>query len=277
MDPSAITAPVLENNRQARDARHRWAAHRASVMGVLRGVAAAGPHVGLLGAGHLHDVELGELVRQHARVTLVDIDADTVTAALARHPGAQSRCTVRAPVDLSGLLAALPPGDRRSSDAHAVIAQLATQRCEIEGAPFDLTVSLGVLTQLVQAVIDAGFDEADIPTVALAVRDKHLRDLLHLTRPGDTLVLVTDFVSSATAPEITTMPQEALAAYLPQLLAQRNFFTGTNPYRILAKLEQEEPFRGRIARAALAGPWLWQVTAQHTHLTGAIVAETRAG
>jgi hypothetical protein len=46
---------------------------------------------------------------------------------------------------------------------------------------------------------------------------------------------------------------------------------------MLAKLQQEAPFRGRIARAGLAGPWLWQVTARHTHLTGAIVAETRAG
>jgi hypothetical protein len=276
MDSSAITAQVLESNRKARDARERWAAHRASVMAVLRRVAAAGPHLALLGAGHLHDVDLDELLERHRQITLVDLDGETVTAAVARHLGAEGCCKLQAPVDFSGLLAALPPDGLGSSAAQAVIAQLATQKCEIDGAPFDLTVSLGVLTQLVQAAIDAGFGQAEVPAVALAVRDKHLRDLLHLTRPGGTFVLVTDFVSSATAPEIVAMPQETLAGYLPQLMAQRNFFTGTNPYRILAKLQQEEPFRGRIARAGLAGPWLWQVTVQHTHLTGAIVVETRA-
>jgi hypothetical protein len=272
MQPS-ITTQVLENNRQARSARDRWTTHRAAVMTVLKSL--AGTDVALLGAGHLHDVELDDLIERHGRIVLVDIDAETVTAALAAHPRARERCTIQAPVDLSGLLATLP--ERSALNAEASIAALATQQCEIEGAPFDLTVSLGVLTQLIQSVIDAGFEPSDVPAVALAVRDKHLRDLLHLTRPGGTFVLVTDFVSSATAPEIAAMPQENLAAYLPQLLAQRNFFTGTNPYRMLANLQQEEPFRGRIARAGLAGPWLWQVTAQHTHLTGAIVAETRSG
>jgi hypothetical protein len=275
MDPSAITAQVLENNRQARDARERWAPHRAHVMAVLRRVAAAGPHLALLGAGHLHDVDLDELLEQHRQITLVDLDRETVTTAVARHPGAEGRCNVRAPVDLAGLLAALPQVDRGPSAAQATIARLAVQGCEVDGAPFDLTVSLGVLTQLVQAVIEAGFSQVDVPAVALAVRDKHLRDLLDLTRQGGTFVLVTDFVSSATAPEIAAMPRENLVGYLPQLMAQRNFFTGTNPYRMLARLQQEEPFRGRIGRAGLAGPWLWQVTAQHTHLTGAIVAETR--
>jgi hypothetical protein len=274
MDPSAITAQVLENNRQARDARERWAPHRAHVMAVLRRVAAAGPHLALLGAGHLHDVDLDELLEQHRQITLVDLDGETVTTAVARHAGAEGRCNVRAPVDLAGL-AALPQDDRGPSATQATIARLAVQGCEVEGTPFDVTVSLGMLTQLVQAVINAGFSQVDVPAVALAVRDKHLRDLLHLTRPGGSFVLVTDFVSSATAPEIAAMAQEKLVGYLPQLMAQRNFFTGTNPYRMLARLQQEEPFRGRIGRAGLVGPWLWQVTAQHTHLTGAIVAETR--
>ncbi|NOT08119.1 MAG: hypothetical protein HOP28_07930 [Gemmatimonadales bacterium] len=257
MDRSPLTARVRESNRQARAAGSRWAPHRARVMEVLRGVPAGGS-VALLGAGHLYDVELDELAIRYERVALVDLDGETVRAAVERHPAAKARCTVHAPVDLT-----------------VGLGQLATHRCGVPGEPFDLTVSLGVLTQLMQAVTDAGVAPEEVPRVSLAVRDKHLRDLVHLTRPGGVLVLVTDFVSTRSAPGLAHLPPDELEPALARLVAAGNFFTGTNPYRIAALLEETEPFSRHIAQARFHGPWLWAITPDREHLAGAIVAERR--
>ena len=54
------------------------------------------------------------------------------------------------------------------------------------------------------------------------------------------------------------------------LVAARNFFTGTNPYRIVALLEENERFRGRLTDVRLVGPWLWNVTDDREHLACAI-------
>jgi hypothetical protein len=127
-----------------------------------------------------------------------------------------------------------------------------------------------------QAVTDAGIDPQDVPRVSLAIRDKHLRDLVQLTRPGGALVIVTDFVSTSSAPELVRLLPAELEPHLARLVAEGNFFTGTNPYRITAVLAETEPFRRDIVRARFAGPWLWAITPDRRHLAGAIVAERRA-
>ena len=86
---------------------------------------------------------------------------------------------------------------------------------------------------------------ADIPPLSLAIRDKHLRDLLGLTAPGGTFVLVTDFVSTASAPGLLAMQAAELEPELSRLVAA-DFFTGTNPHRILALLQEGEPFAGEL-------------------------------
>lgn len=273
MDTAALVRQVHDSNRQAADAAARWATHRARVMDVLGQVRAAGGRLALLGAGHLHDVRLAQLVDEYAEVALVDLDPGPVHAAIARVPGAHSRTRIHAPLDLTGalhLLAAAAQGPHGVAD---VLTHLGTHACDIPGAPFDVTVSLGVLTQLLQAVTDAGVAAAEVPRVSLAIRDKHLRDLVRITRPGGTLVVVTDIVASTSAPGLLELPDSALEPHLARLVADGNFFTGTNPYRVMAVLEEDPPFRDDIAQARFVGPWWWRVTADRAHLTGAIVAK----
>lgn len=275
MDPSHLIGRVRESNAQARGARDRWARHRTRVMALLRELPLAGARIALLGAGHLHDVELDELLRACEHIDLVDLDADAVWFAVRRQPGATERCTVHAPVDLTGSLDVLAETGSREDRMSRVLARLADARCELPAAPFDITVSLGVLTQLMQAVTDAGIDAADVPTLSLAVRDRHLRDLFDLTRPGGAFVLVTDFVSTTTAPQLMSMREPQLEPELARLVKAGNFFTGTNPYRIVALLTEAEPFSREIEYARLAGPWLWAITADRQHLAGAILARRR--
>src|SRR5262249_52124995 len=130
--------------------------------------------------------------------------------------------------------------------------------------------------QLLQSVVDAGFDRDDLARVSVALRDKHLGDLVSLTRPGGRCVLVTDVVSTATAPGLERVAPVDLEAEMASLVAARNFFTATNPYRLVALFEEGERVCPLAPAARRVGPWLWAVTTDRRHLTCAIVAERRS-
>ena len=157
-----------------------------------------------------------------------------------------------------------------------MISALATHHSDVPGAPFDVTVSLGVLTQLLQAIVEARFPPEDVARVSLALRDKHLRDLVRLTRPGGTCVLVTDVVSSATAPQLLRTAESELESEMARVVAERNFFTGVNPYRIVAVLEDDPIFRSDVFNVRLCDRWLWAITPDRHHLTCAILATRTA-
>jgi len=246
-------------------------------MALLKGPASASS-LGVLGAGQLNDVRLDELLRRYRTVTLVDVDVDTVRAAVIRHGVVESdACRVHAPVDLTGILDVLPTGSADSGiGVEALLGKVAAHHSDVRGRPFDLTASLGALSQLHQSVVDSSLQRADVARVCIAVRDKHLRDLVQLTRPGGTVVLVTDVVSTVTAPDLPRVRPADLEGRMAELVAERNFFTGANPYRIVALLEEDDRFRNDVVRTRVVGPWLWAVTEDRQHLTCAIVAERRA-
>lgn len=272
MERLQLIERIRESNRQAVDAWERWTPHRAHVMAVLRQLPSDMRRLCILGAGHLHDVVLSELARQYHEITLVDIDERTVKAALT---GTEARvkevCRVMPATDLTGVLELLEAVPTGAVKADQVISVLAAHRIDLPGSPFDVTVSLGLLTQLLQAVIDTGFAPEVAPRVSLALRDKHLRDLVGHTRHGGRCILVTDIVSSATAPQLLHTTEADLEPEMARLVAARNFFTGTNPYRIVAVLEEDPAFRNEVCDVRLFDPWLWAVTADRHHLTTAIL------
>jgi hypothetical protein len=263
---------VRKSNRQGLDAWGRFAGHRDRVLRILTTVAGNGSSLGVLGAGNLNDLDLDCLLHLYERVDLADLDVDAVHAGLARQGATTTTVRVQGPVDLSGILDRLPAGNHAGDDGAALCGVLAHHRCVVKGAPFDVTLSAGLLTQLLQAVVDSSLSSGEVVAVSLALRDKHLADLVYLTRPGGTLVLVTDVVSTTTAPRLLANAEADLEEQMAGLVAARNFFTGTNPYRIAAVLEEDERFRGLVTDIRLVDPWLWQVTADRQHLTCAILA-----
>jgi hypothetical protein len=277
MNTSWLIERVRESNRQAADACARWASHRSHVMGILRQLPSDLCRICLLGAGHLHDVVLPELAEQYREIILVDVDESTVTAALTRTEArARKACRVMPATDLTGILERLERVQTGVVSAYQVISALATHQSVLSGSPFDVTVSLGLLTQMLQAIVDTGFAPDEVPRVSIALRDKHLRDLVRLTRPGGRCVLVTDIVSSRTAPRLPRLSETELEAEMASLVATRNFFTGTNPYRIVAVLERDPAFRKDVCDVRLFNPWLWAVTPDRHHLTCAILAARRS-
>lgn len=218
----------LESNRQSRDAWDRYAPHRARVTALVLAHLAPGDRLGVLGAGNVNDLDLAEVLTVAAHVDLVDIDSPAMAAGVLRQDLDGDPRVSRHEHDLAGAPA---PGD------------------------FDVVLSAGMLTQL----LHPGAPVED----TLALRDRHLGDL---TRLGRRAVLVTDTVSTSTAPALLGLAQDALEPAMAALVAAGNFFTGTNPYRIAAVLEEG----GAAADVALHDPWLWAVTPDREHLTYAI-------
>lgn len=272
-----FVSALCESNRQGRGAWERFAAHRARVTALLAEVATPGASLCLLGAGNLNDVDLGRVERAYAAVVLADADERSLRAGLARQLPAAGphgpQLRIAAPVDLGGVLGSLPLGEPPDAGAAAALVRwlAGAPPPALPGAPFTVTASTGLLTQLLQSVVESSFDARSSVAVRLALRDRHLRDLVSLTAPGGHAVLVTDVVATTTAPALLSTPPERLEPAMTELVAAGNFFTGVNPYRLVAVLEEDE----RVAAVRLADPWLWPVTADRAHLTCAVVAQTR--
>jgi hypothetical protein len=204
---------VRESNRQGRDAWERFGPHRDRVHALLDPLAAPSSTLCILGAGNANDVDLGRLLDGFAEVHLVDLDVDAVHAALGRQGlRAHSRCQVHGPIDLTGVLDLLPTAavDDPGVLSDAIVDAAAARRYVVPGSPFDVTLSAAALTQLLQSVVDCGLPPAKKVAVGIAVRDKHLDDLVTLTREGGTLVLVSDVVSTSTAPSLAATEVPAL-------------------------------------------------------------------
>jgi hypothetical protein len=266
MTGERLAGAVSESNRQARDAWDRWAAHRDRVMGVIEQLRSPGGSLCILGPGTLNDVDVSRLSRWFAAVHLVDLDVAAVRRAMDRRR-AGGGIHLHPRTDLSGILDRLEEGDARGA-----LDRLPADRPAVAGRPFDVTVSTGLLTQMLQSVVDAGLAEADAVRVALALRDKHLRDLVLLTRPGGAFALISDVVASTTAPRLADVPDPELEPLMAELVAAGNFFTATNPYRIVALLEADE----HVDAVRLLDPWRWPVTRDRVHLVYAIVGRRAA-
>jgi len=189
----------------------------------------------VLGAGNCNDFDLCALASQFTEIHLADLDREALEFGVRRASRpAPSSVILHAPCDL------------------------AADRVDLGGA-FDIVISAGLLTQLL-------LDAADPP----AVRRRHLQLLFDLVRPGGAFVLVTDVVSSASAPAIRERAERDLPDLLARLIEERNFFTGANPAAIWKQLTEDPEFTARCARIESHDPWLWPVTSSHDYLTWAV-------
>ena len=188
------------------------------------------PSLCLLGAGNCNDANLLALLGCYERIHLVDCDADALRCGLERqslagHPGV----ICYGEIDLGA-------GGRA-----------------FEMPPVEVAASLCLLSQLLEAATAGGSS----PDRLLAVRRRHLEQLVELLKPGGAGLLITDVVSSETVPQLEGVSEEDLSALLAQCIASRNFFSGTNPAPILDCLRREPWFAARIESAEPVGPWKW--------------------
>ena len=228
----------LRRNASTCDSFGDFASHRARVMQLLR--AAATPsgstrRLVLLGAGNCNDVDLNQLVAHYDRIDLVDWDAAALAWGREQQGFAtDSRLVSHAPIDLRASDWQLPEADVVAS--LCVLSQLIDAlRRTTAGGPAELAGEIGNLVQ------------------------NHLRQLVELLQPGGVGLLVTDFASSQTVPELATAGEAELPAVAGRLLQSGNFFQGLHPGGLYQRLTTQPWFASRIRCQIPLSPWNWKV------------------
>jgi hypothetical protein len=239
MEPEPRLIREEDRNRASRDSWQLFAAHRHHVTQLIASAAAGHSRASrlcVLGAGNSNDLDLNCLRQFFTRIELVDWDS----AALLQGVTAQGLSADSA-IDVSG-------GRDLLLDGESALPEIACA---------DVVASVCLLSQLLEQVAEQGQGAGYLARVQ-AVRKRHLQLLIELTCPGGCSLLVTDLVSSETAPELVSMAESDVIAFLPKLIAQQNFFTGLNPAVLLDVLQRDPDIRSLIERIEVVPPWLWR-------------------
>ena len=258
------TQTQRERNLETRDDREPFAAHRAQVMRLVldgrNGQTSADERLCVLGAGNGNDLDLGPLVECFSEVHLVDIDPDALAAATSNVPDAKADQVLTHQVDLTGWYDAVTSGPSQGDAAKSIHSATESYQPEISGSPFDVVVSTCLLSQLIEsAITELGGEHPRLNECIFAIRHHHLRALLRLARPGGRVILVTDFVSSETLPQLASVSADQLPATIRDALENRNFFTGLNPGAIAQSLATEEQLAALATNVQISEPWRWNL------------------
>lgn len=263
-DPSLLSLQRVRN-AQTRDAWEAFGEHREQVMRLLRPETTSRPvALCLIGAGNCNDVDLASLRGQYDRIELVDWDATALEAGLARQsiePGNQ--IMLRGGVDVTSIGGELSQWQTAATSDQAfgeICARAASASLPADLEPADTVASLCILSQLVELCTAAipSEDPRLLPLIQ-AVRLGHLRQLAGAIRPGGKGILVTDLVSSDTAPELARTGREELPLLLRRLLVERNFFTGLHPQALQGAITNDPILSPLVKDCRLTAPWLWRM------------------
>ena len=234
------------------------------------------PTIAVLGAGNGNDLELETIAESFSKIHLFDFDPTALEYLKAQQLGGalSNTVVVEPPVDLSGISAQLDDLPENQTEPWALELGEKTRQVKdvLPDQQFDVVVSTCLTTQLLAGIVNSLGDDSPFKDFMLiAIRDGHLKLMEKLIRPGGAGVLITDFVSSDTLPELATIDDapETVLATARKAIDQRNFFTGTNPWAMkdaLAKLISEDPFEPW----SIAPPWRWQIGEKRSYLVTAI-------
>jgi hypothetical protein len=187
-------------------------------------------------------------------LVLVDLDQDAMELARARQGATAPNLELIGNIDVTGTFEILASG----ADNAAAMIEAAEMFVgpKLPGGPFDLMVSACMLSQFLLAVRSSLPEaSADLPRLALALRNRHLALLLEHTAVGGRALVITDIVSSSTAPILRTCKSFELARVRDQLLSARNHFFGLNPTSLERYLLKN--LASSCGEVKHRPPWLW--------------------
>lgn len=259
----ADTSQALEEkqSRRNRESADRWGAfanHRTIITQTLLELGAnrISPRLCALGAGNCNDIDLKQLSSTFAEIHLVDWDSAALSAGVERQGADPAIVRVYGDIDLSGV-SRIPAV--RDTDEEARVAFLSQYRPPFAENGFDVVASLCLLSQLFEPLLERGEDSAQALLAIQALRLNHLDEMLRRTRPGGWALLVTDVVSSESAPELPSIADDQLAECLRRWIERKNFFTGLNPAVLQAEWTRHPRLASRIDQFVWLNPWKWNL------------------
>jgi hypothetical protein len=264
-DQTWLFAEHQRRNQTTQNAKALFEPHRQRVMQLLKQI--GGPTPGrlcVLGAGNCNDLDLVELLAVFQEIVLVDLDQSAPQCAIAATipSNAYHRVRVADITDVTGIFERLQAAESKDLNADATndLLKLLTADPQIPGSPFDCIVSTCLLSQLIDSLVLAlGTNHPSIISMILAIRKQHLRTLVQSLVPDGRGLLVFDFVSSHSLPNLMQIDDCHLNQSLVEAINAKNFFTGLNPFVVQAELHQHPDFAGRITDIRLHPPWRWDI------------------
>lgn len=263
----AMNRIFQEHQQRNADSRDRWAcfaSHRLKVTELLIGSSSdRRDRLCVLGAGNCNDLNLSALSSHFAEVHLVDLDADAVQGGMALQGITDTqRVQVHGGIDLAGCNTIVgdwspdrPPAD---PDVQRCIDVATNCPLPFVPGPFDVVASVCLLTQLFDSIaMSLGGSHPRFMDVITGIRLRHVRMLFELLQPGGAALLIMDFVSSGTFPQLETTSENDLPALAAALIKSRNFFTGTNPGVLHSLFKTDEALAPQVSRLEVTRPWLW--------------------
>jgi hypothetical protein len=282
--PHAILATQAKYNRSTADSWETYAAHRAEVTALLEPLdrAATGGRLCVLGAGNCNDLHLPTLLDQYDQLHLIDIDGAAIEAAAKRQGVAGSpKIVLHGGVDLTGVaetLSAWKASKPSTDEAREAIRRAGTAPPPPVGDKFDVVLSPCVLSQISGFAGDAlGKDAPLYRDLLRAIRDRHLRLLAELTRPGGSALLVCDMLSSDSFAELSAAKRDKLPALMDRLVYRGDFFPGLAPSQVIDVFRNDPLIASLLSDVKLLRPWVWQLTPTRTFLVYAVRVRRRAG
>jgi hypothetical protein len=144
--------------------------------------------------------------------------------------------------------------------------------------PFDVLLSPCLLSQLVGYASDVlGKDHPRRRELLVALRTRHLRTLVDLTKPGGAAVLVCDVANSEGEPAIGADRKPDLADLLNRVSYSGRHFDGLAPQAIEAALRADALVAPLLGPVQLLRPWLWHLGPRRTFLVYAVRFRRLAG
>ena len=264
-------------NRNSAGCWDDYAEHRGKVTGLLR--EHAGGRLVILGAGNMNDLDLPWVVGAFSDVHLVDLDTEALERGLGRQAEeVRARLTGHAPVDVTGSLERLKRYVKTAPTAADLDGLIRAPAEAVPGqlpGPFDCVLSDCLLGQIMHSCRKAMGDSPHLGVVAQATAMGHLNLLAGMCRPGGTVLLVTDTVSSETYPLEELWGEQPPLELLTYLEKTDNTFSGTGPSYV-RRLLNREPLRPQFDGARLVEPWLWRLGEKVTLLAYALVLRRKA-
>jgi hypothetical protein len=266
---NCIEQEQIRRNALSADCWELYAGHRRSVRELLTGVplVSSAPTLCVLGAGNCNDLDLRQLASRFPHMHLVDLDHDSLNRGVARQDlDSTAGIRVHGGVDLTGLIGLMDSWKSLGSAPEQQVRQCLQQPvsplpASLAGlaGTMDVVASVCVLSQLVDSVVSVlGPTHPCFLDMVFFLRREHLRLMLDLLRDGGQGVLITDFVSSDTCPELAHVPPDQLVSLCIEVIRRDNFFTGLNPFAVANSLRREPVFQGRIDDVDVSPPWCWQ-------------------
>ncbi len=260
----------IRRNTETRYGWQHFAFHRDQVANLIAGNdCPRGGSLCVFGAGNCNDLDLSRILACFAEVHLVDIDSEAMLSGVAAQ-GVADHAAIRlhGNLDLTGICAlvsqwrpASPVDDQQINQV--IEAVKCANTCPLEES-FDVVASVCLLSQLIEPLVDTlGDQHPRFLELLRLVRFGHLQQLVQSTRVGGTAILITDFVSSETAPEIASASQQELPSMLAQLIERRNFFHGMNPAVLMNSLCNDPLLSQHVGFAELLAPWVWDFGVRH--------------